>query len=302
MVFDPRLSKRRSLKYFGALGGGLVVGCGEDATTREQSLQVPSDIMLRIASFNIANARGNTDELFFKPPEEVVREHLDEIVAMLEREQIDIACLNEVDYDSNRTYGIDQAEYIARALGFGHVAKEVSFEGGSTLTFGNAIVSRFPVEVQHTQHYAPTAAEQLKHSFKSFVDCNVLLDDYTLSLVLTHLESRSSEVRLEEVPVLLDYVEQTRPHLLLGDLNSEPGKPAFERLTGSGLLHNPYVGLPSYPSDAPRRAIDHIWVVDPAQEVMAITDYHTRSIPASDHAAVIAEVRITDLRRLEKLI
>nr|WP_130332802.1 endonuclease/exonuclease/phosphatase family protein [Micromonospora kangleipakensis] len=53
-----------------------------------------------------------------------------------------------------------------------------------------------------------------------------------------------------------------RPLVLAGDLNTEPGEPAFTEFTHAGLLDALASArpLPTSPADDPREQIDHVFV------------------------------------------
>ncbi|MDP2693006.1 MAG: endonuclease/exonuclease/phosphatase family protein [bacterium] len=244
---------------------------------------------IRVMSFNIANARGNTDEFLASKWEETIRDNLDWIVKLIRNYDIDVVCLNEVDFGSIRTYNIDMASYIANALCYNHVIREKIFDIPSELEVGNAIVSRFPLHLNGHRQYGDGLIDRVRHIFKSFVDFDVLLDDSgrKLNIVLTHLDHHCEKVRCKEVNTLIRHLEgKQNPFVLLGDLNSTPGEKCFEILMKTGLVGNPYLGIRTYPADVPKRAIDHI-LVSPG---LSIQNYHTVLMQASDHLPIIGDI------------
>jgi endonuclease/exonuclease/phosphatase family metal-dependent hydrolase len=261
---------------------------------------------IRIASHNIANARGNTDDMFVERSKSEILANLEKLVILSEEEGIDLLCMNETDYNSFRTHNIGQAEYIKERAGYNYVLREVSFDSPPFLQLGNAIVSKYPLELVRTHQYGgDNLDDQIAHTFKSFIDFNVFIEDEPLNVVFTHLDSITPEIRLEEAKYLVGYLQKkTEPFVLLGDFNSTSEQPAFEEqpaikeqpafkiLNESGLLYNPHIGLPTYPSDNPKRSIDHIWISQSGvEQQMEIKNYHVVSTKASDHGAVIADIR-----------
>ncbi len=287
---DSRIGRRAFLRLVGAGLASLYAGChGVSSYSLRYDCGCSEDGILRVMSYNIANARGNTDDLWVCRPESVIRQNLDGIIGMIRQENVDIVCMNEVDFDSFRTHNIDQAEYIAEGLGYEHVLKETIFGVPSTLELGNAVVSRYPLEANHHRQYGTDFGERVRHVFKSFVDFDVMLPGRGLNFVLTHLESESADIRDEEVTVLLEYLtNKDGPFVLIGDFNSGPGCPEFDRITGSGMVHNRFLGLPSYPSNLPGRSIDHILV----SGSLNISNYRTISLDASDHCPVLGDIRL----------
>src|SRR3989338_7032136 len=244
---------------------------------------------LRVLSFNIANARGNNDYLFNPPRKETVIYNLDWIADLIRHYDIDVACMNEVDFNSIRTHGIDMPGYIARALDYGHIIREKMFAFPSILETGNAVVSRLPLRLNEYRQYGQGFVSRARHIFKSFVDFYVRLDDSgrTLNLVLTHLDHHNENIRCAEVDILREHLKwKNHPFVLMGDLNATPESKCFKRLVADNLVGNPDLGIPTYPPDNPYKAIDHI-LVSPG---LKIENYHTVSMEASDHLPIMADI------------
>jgi endonuclease/exonuclease/phosphatase family metal-dependent hydrolase len=251
-------------------------------------------LWLRVASYNIANARGDYDELLKQRPEYVIRHNLDQKIAMLQHEKVDVICMNEVDFDSRRSYGIDQAEYIAKGLCYNHVLKERIFSVPGLFDSGNAVISRYPIKFNRLRQYGDNFLKRIKHIFKSYIDFDVYPGDRKLNFVMTHLDANSINNRHEEISVLLRYIGLKRyPFVFLGDFNVAPGENGFNRLHESGLLYNPNIGLPTHPSTDPKRAIDNIWISETGRKQgMDIKNYHTVHITTSDHRPIIADIKL----------
>ncbi|HII71511.1 TPA: hypothetical protein HA265_02025 [Candidatus Woesearchaeota archaeon] len=275
--------------------GGSVSGCaGAKLFTLTGCCPRPKGIegRLRVVTYNIANARGNHDDFFRDVPARKVRSNLDDMIDMLKSEKADVVCMNEADFNSARTKNIDQAKYIARGLCFNHVIEETIFGMPPLLQLGNAVVSRYPLALNGHHQYGRTFAQRVLHYFKSYVDFDVKLStagSKDLNFVHTHYDAERESTRMKETAQILRHLRAKKPpFVLLGDFNSGPGMPSFDRLLSSGLVHNPYVGIRSYPSDTPRESIDHILV----SKGLGIADYHTVHIEASDHRPIVGTVLI----------
>ncbi len=246
---------------------------------------------LKVVTYNIANARGNTDDFFYDPKEEVVKYNLDWIVETLRSENPDVICLNEVDFNSIRTYNIDEADYIAKALGYKYVLKETIFGVPPILQIGNAVISKYPLKINFHRQFGYSFTGHIEHVFKSFVDFDVLLDNSgrKLNFILTHLDANKDDKRrCDEVAILRVYLEKkTQPFVFAGDMNSGPGEQCFDNLFDWGLIGMPEPLLPSYPSNEPKTSIDHILV----SKGLGRENYHTiTGIEASDHVPVAADI------------
>lgn len=185
------------------------------------------------------------------------RERRAEIVAWIERVEPDIVCLQEVIDDGRR----NSARWIAEAAGFPGVAYRgvdvaTAAPGSGTdvtgLEFGNAILSRWPVD--HEAVFAlpnepgPTDIERL------------LLHARTngLDVFCTHLTSLAPSGRLRELQCLaIDEIcgrecdpTSPLPPILAGDFNAEPESSEVRFMSGLGSLE----GRSTYWQDAWRVA------------------------------------------------
>lgn len=289
-----KLNRRDFLRLMGGSSVALYLGCHSANYYVLNHACAPiakRTNTLRVMTYNIANARGNNDNLFEPVRKETTLDNLDWIVELIRTYDIDVVCMNEVDFNSIRTYNIDMPEYIAKALCYNHVIKERIFDIPSILDLGNAVVSKFPLHLIGHHQYGDGFINRAKHIFKSFVDFDVLGVglERKLNMVLTHLDHHDETTRCNEVEQLRAYLlQKTNPFVLLGDLNATPDSLCFKRLLESDLVLNPNLGVLSYPSDVPTKSIDHILV----SRGLSIDNYHTVSMQASDHLPVIADIKI----------
>ncbi|MFC1723674.1 endonuclease/exonuclease/phosphatase family protein [Nanoarchaeota archaeon] len=298
---DPEAQQALSRRNFfklaaGGIGTALISfylvghspGCaGAQLITLGNSCQKqPTKKKVRVASYNIANARGNTIDFWHTPTEKEVKENLEQIVDFARREDIDVLCMNEVDFNSQRTHNLDQARYIADRLCYNHVIEEAIFSAPPYMKLGNAVVSRYPLKLNGHYQFGRNFSQRLRHMFKSFVDFDVLLPD-RLNFILTHYDAESETVRREETKQILKHIKKKKqPFVLLGDFNAGPGKKSFDRLIRSGYVRNPYTGILTYPADRPRESIDHI-LVSPQ---LNIRNYHSVHLEPSDHRPIIGDI------------
>jgi endonuclease/exonuclease/phosphatase family metal-dependent hydrolase len=291
MYEEKSVDRRSFLRFSGVAALALYAGCsGALVKNLKQCCSAPAQRnVLRVMTYNIANARGNNDDFFRCPKEAEVKQNLENIVTLVKYADADIICMNEVDFNSKRTHNIDQAEYIAKRLCYNHVLKETMFSIPSIMELGNAVVSRYPLKMNSYRQYGGNFLERVDHLFKSYVDFDVELDDIntSLNLVLTHLDARSAKKRDEEVSILLDHLDDKQlPFVLMGDFNCGPGNAEFERIISSGLVYNKYRSFPTYPSDAPTDSLDHI-LISPE---LAMMNYHPIQTEVSDHLPVVGDI------------
>lgn len=288
------LSRRRFLKLFFGGAAAIYTSC-HSAKYQILDKTCPTTLgsgqQLRIMSFNIANARGNTDNFFEIKKQNTILHNLDWIIKLIREYDIDVACFNEVDFNSFRTYNIDMPDYIANDLCYNHIIRERMFDLPSILEVGNAVISKYPLRLNKHHQFGHGFADRISNMFKSYLDFDIIMDRFgrKLNVVLTHLDDRSEKIRCKEADTLLKHLRQKKPpFVLLGDLNTMPGEKCFELIINSGLVQNPYLGIPTYQANAPTRAIDHILV----SSGLTVKKYFTVSLEASDHLPIIADIII----------
>jgi endonuclease/exonuclease/phosphatase family metal-dependent hydrolase len=227
--------------------------------------------VIRVATYNIHAAVG-ADR----------RRDLDRIAAVIEEIGADVIGLQEVESRPSRG-SADQAMTLAAELKMACVEGPMLLEGAGW--YGNAILSRLPVLAEQRWRFPD-------HSGEPRGAVGVVVEDRQgrrWRLVNTHLDLRSRS-RLRQVQALMHLFESAKagPSILLGDLNEwRPWAPALTRLRRLG--HVPPAPA-SFPSRLPLFALDRM--VLHACRLQAPLQRHVtkRSVAASDHLPVVAEV------------
>ena len=104
---------------------------------------------LTIIAFNIAHGRGMAESNWDGGSKEEREKRLDDIAELLAGYNPDIVILNEVDFHASWSFGVNQAAYLAEKLGLNHRVEQRNLDFRflfSTWKFGNAILSRFPID------------------------------------------------------------------------------------------------------------------------------------------------------------
>ncbi|MFD2768451.1 endonuclease/exonuclease/phosphatase family protein [Micromonospora eburnea] len=203
---------------------------------------------------------------------------LDGLARAVSGERPDVVLLSEVDRGWLLNGGHDTLALLARRLRMPYV-----FAPAADPLWGDAVLSRFPVRSGRTRplapHGAPTGAQAL----------GVTLDlgGRELAVVATHLQPPPGQgpvAQAREVAAFATRYAAGRPLVLAGDLNTEPGEPAFGEFTRAGLVDALATArpLPTSPADDPREQIDHV-LVSPGVAASAVTAPRTT---ASDHLPV----------------
>lgn len=284
----------------------------------EESITSPSDPVttFRILAWNIAHGRGDAPPGVFRNWAGGTREtrfvRLARIAEVIRDLDPDIVVLNEVDFDSHWSGGLNQAEALARTLGYRVWVEQRNYDlrlPFGTLSFGNAVLSRFPVEEAGWIHIPPhSGLEAVAIGAKGASSVRLETSGGPLVVVPIHLEVRSEVTRIGAVPALDSLrIREAAPVVLAGDFNSSPpGWPGAEPETALGALlaagwRSPRAQEPpgpsqwTYPSWMPTRAIDWVLVEPPLRVLEAEVIEGTREL--SDHAPVLSVVSFGDAAR-----
>lgn len=274
---------------------------------------VPPDT-LRVVTYNIAHGRGpalNAPNTAGGTAEERTQ-RLQRIGYALKAAGADLIALQEVDFNTWWSGGMDQARIIAEAAGMPYMVKQRNIDTGLPFwrrwEFGNVLLSRLPVKEANRLALPPYSDIEVlaagnHDALTAVID---LGGDEELHVVAVHLEVRSEETRVQAAEELIAYQRQhPEPMILLGDFNSTPpgfpnaqtsrlGQNTIELLEGfGGFQRRPGRGQAThrdftFPSAGPRRIID--WIL-PDQNFRIVEYRVLPSLQESDHLAVLATLR-----------
>lgn len=268
---------------------------------------------MRALTYNIHGWKGTDGQI------DVLR-----LARVIESSQADLIALNEVFHPlvqpgANRAALDLLANTLGMAAAFG-VALTPSEAFAPLASYGNAILSRFPLLAHAGHHLTPIDG----HEQRGLLEARVLLPDgrRTLSVYITHLDHLSEDARAVQLTALLQWTtrDRARPHLLMGDFNTlapgdyEERPEALTALRSAAwisrvasddfqvvprLARRGYVDAaaaagspqPTFPAGEPLVRIDYIWVSAPlAPKVRWCRPWQTEDTAvASDHLPVLAE-------------
>lgn len=234
------------------------------------SLGEPSGFPVRVMDYNIHsafNAEGAQD--------------LEAIAAVIEDSGADIIGLQEVSRTRLMDGGLDMPTWLARRL-----EMEMIFAGTEEPIWGNAILSRYPILDSGYQELPRGEALIGRGYLWAEIDIG---EAEPLLVVVTHLHHLvpDSQIRLAQVPVILEFLDGKDQVIFLGDLNAEPDFPEMSLIYESDLLDawlEAGEGLGyTVDSDDPHKRIDYLWH-SPDLRTLEIEVIQTR---ASDHMPVV---------------
>jgi endonuclease/exonuclease/phosphatase family metal-dependent hydrolase len=197
----------------------------------------------------------------------------------------DFVAIQEADAGSLRSARIDQIAYLARHAGYPHHGHAITRNLAPVARHSLGFLSRWPVRIAG-DHALPglIPGRRVLH-----VDVDSPLG--TLRIFVIHL-ALSPSTRGQQIEYIASLTREEMPSILMGDFNCDAETlrrhPALQR-AGFVIAHQ---HRPTFPSWAPRRAIDHILtsphlVVD---ELFTLPQLH------SDHLALGAELSARVLR------
>ncbi|MCS6843117.1 MAG: endonuclease/exonuclease/phosphatase family protein [Caldilineales bacterium] len=270
---------------------------------------------MRLLTYNIHGWRGADGQVA-----------VGRLARIIEASGADVVALNEVFHPFTPPGESRPAlDLLADALGMQYafgVALTPQFAFAPLASYGNALLSRYPLLAHAGHHLTPVPG----HEQRGLLEARVLLPDgrRTLSLYVTHLDHRSEAVRLTQLSAALQWTvrDRGRPHVLMGDFNAlAPGDYAdrpdalaalaqdldHRHMVSDGMqvvprllkakyvdagARRPGVPDPTYPAQAPQVRIDYIFLSEPlAPALISCQTWQTdETALASDHLPVLAEL------------
>src|SRR5215470_16141039 len=195
---------------------------------------------LVVLSYSIAYGLGDSRQCGRRLTPATIYDRLDAVIVTIAASGADVVLLQEVDFASRRTYDIDQLQYIAAALGWGFVARVITWEcrylplpfwapqrHTGRLRAGQGVVSRYPLLQNTRQRLSQPLTQPLLATLFSPYRTVQMVDmqcgDRTIRFLNVHLEPRDSVTRQRQAQELVAFVRHvaTPNCVLMGALNSD---------------------------------------------------------------------------------
>lgn len=187
--------------------------------------------------------------------------------------------LQEVDNGMARSGRVDMSGEAGNALNFEDyfASARRRWDWGQ---YGNSLLANGRIRQQEILRYA---RKKFWYERRIAQLATVIVDNETWNVANTHLSLRPEEhvLQLQEVATALS--RRSGPRVLMGDFNMEPQavKAAIEPM-GWNVLESGF----TFPSWEPDHTVDFICIQEAEVENVEV-----RSLPISDHAALIATLR-----------
>ncbi len=217
------------------------------------------------------------------------RRVLSQITEFIRAEDPDLVGLIEVDTGSIRTSMLNQATFIANAIGH-YTAHQCKY--------GMASINQM-VPIVRKQANALLAAPRVTgerfHYFDTGIKRLIIeleLDEVCVFLVHLSLKYRHRQYQLRTLHDLV--VAAKKPVIVAGDFNTFWGThEIYLFMRASGLRSANSAGLPSFPARNPRVELDFILV----SEAIDVTAFKIPSVQYSDHRPLICEFQVRSSAR-----
>ncbi|MEM8982439.1 MAG: endonuclease/exonuclease/phosphatase family protein [Pseudomonadota bacterium] len=211
-------------------------------------------------------------------------QQLERLVSFIKEQQPDVCGLIEVDTGSIRSRMVNQAETIAAALGY---------QSSYGIKYGGTSVNNL-VPIVRKQGNAILAGPNVQHERYHFFDTGIKrlvieLELETCAIFLVHLSLKYRHRHLQ-LRHLYDLIRATKkPVIVAGDFNTFwGGDEIYLFQEAAGLTSANTAGLPSYPSNAPRRELDYVLYQQPIQ----VTNFSIPNVQLSDHLPLVCDFDI----------
>lgn len=228
-------------------------------------------VRVRVLSYNIHHAEGTDGKL-----------DLPRIGKIISSVTPDVVALQEIDFKTDRTGGVDQAAELARITGL-NVAPGDNIDYGNG-RYGTAILSRWKI-VSHQNHPLPNFGGEQRGVLMATIEVE---DGPRFHVLGTHFDHRPDErERLASAKFVNELAETLDgPALLAGDINAIPTSETLNLLRKSWTNATPGEPLPTIPSKDPSRQIDYV-LYRPASEWRVIEARILDEPVASDHRPLL---------------
>lgn len=207
------------------------------------------------------------------------RANLDGLAGVIS--DFDVVALQEADFGSLRSGFLNQTQYLAETAGFPYWTHQPNRRMANVACSSNGMLARLkPTEV--IDYPLPGRIRGRGALWVRFGKA-----PQSLVMVIAHL-SLGPAARATQLGYITELLEGHPNAMLLGDLNTPIESPELRTLFARTSLVPPVSPPPTFPSWAPRRAIDHIL----ASSTLQVEELRTLPHLVSDHLPIAATIRL----------
>lgn len=262
----------------------LFFGCSRKTIPNSESSKSSEGkgSVVSILSYNIHHAN---------PPSKAGVIDVNAIANVINKQNVDIVALQEVDVNTNRSgVSLNEAEEIAKLTGMtAFFAKAIDYAGGE---YGIAILSKFPME--NKKNTALPTDDATKGEHRTLATATIVLSgNKKFVFACTHLDAQHEDVNRQlQIKKILEVLKEEKlPVVIAGDFNALPNSDVIKQLdsyfTRSCVSNCPF----TIPETSPNRTIDYI-AFAPATKFTVVSHTVVDESYASDHRPVKAQLQI----------
>jgi len=209
---------------------------------------------------------------------------LEALAQVIEEADPDIIALQEISRGWLISGRVDMLDWLSQRL-------ELPYVSGPTEgpLWGNAVLSRYPIIESVNYDLPPRDLFLLRGYLLTRIDIG---KNETLNLIATHFHhvEEDSEIRQQQVPVILDAWNNQALTIITGDLNAQPDSIEIAMLRDAGLTDVMADSVPpesyNFSSVTPFERIDYIWITPDLKAANA----KVLQVTASDHMPLVVEI------------
>lgn len=240
--------------------------------------QASDPLTFRVMSYNIHHGEGNDGKI-----------DLEGIARLIKDQGADLVGLQEVDKGVARSARRDMPGELAGLTEMSaFFNSNLEHQGGE---YGNAALSRFPIESKANTHFKRVGESEPRGLLQTVVT----IRGQKIVFMTTHLDFRPADgERLQNVEEIFRVAEtySPLPVILCGDFNDTPGSRVHlrmkERFRDAWESAGQGDGF-TFSSGQPRRRIDYVWFSKAAD--LEASRAWVVSSPASDHMPLLVEFK-----------
>lgn len=286
-----------------------------------------------VVSYNLGYLSGLANNTTTKPEQASFEANQARAINALKSVNPDIVAFQEIDFAASRSYQVNQAEAMAKALGLGVGAIAINWDKNylpfpywplsahfGKILSGQAVISRYPIVKNSRTVLQKVAGNNFIYN-AFYLDRIVQATEIEIAgrklvVINTHLEAFDEETRVAQtrfVRSLAEEYAQTYPVILLGDFNSALNRGTFVTASGEELgetafsiremiASEPFTAAvaqsewdanPTFPADSPEYKLDYVFYTPDTLEVLQ-TQVVSEAGEASDHLPLMTTFRFKD--------
>lgn len=220
------------------LGGELPPFSQLDTVAVADAVVPPPKDILKIVSYNIGHGQGVKEQPWDHRDKNITEKQLSMIADAMTKMDADVFLLQEVDLDSNRTYHINEIEFIKKKTGHPFHACATVWEKNYVpfpywppshhlgyVRAANCVLSRYPLSNHERIIFAKPKSNPFWYNWgyldRGLERVDVRVGDKTISVLNVHFEAWETAAREEQIQITKKYIDSlTTPVILGGDFNT----------------------------------------------------------------------------------